>query len=295
MSTADKPTIPGKPKGKPHIVATYDYRDEIGDLLFQVVRYEPKGFKQRRPDGNGDWTWSVKGVRVVPYRLRELLAEPKRPVIVVEGEKDADNLARIGALATCNAGGTGKWTSEYSKFLRGRTVFIIADNDDAGRNHSQQVAQSLQGIAESVRIVELPGLPDKGDVSDWIAVGGTNEELMRLAEAAPVEKPKKKTGPGPCSKLNLEEIPHALASLKRLFLRHYYFSDENVIDLVLGVVAGNHFDSDPIWLHLISPPSGGKTELLYSIFDCEQTYFLSDFTPAALISGYKDDPKHDTT
>jgi hypothetical protein len=81
-----------------------------------------------------------------------------------------------------------------------------------------------------------------------------------------------------------------LASLKSLFKQFYYFSDDNVIDVILGVVAGNHFDSDPTWLHLISAPSGGKTELLYSIFSCEQTYFLSDFTATSLISGYKDSP-----
>jgi hypothetical protein len=86
-------------------------------------------------------------------------------------------------------------------------------------------------------------------------------------------------------------ISPELARLKNFFKQHYYFSDDDVIDLVLGVVAGNHIDSDPIWLHLISPPSGGKTELLYSVFDCEETYFLSDFTPAALISDYKDPPK----
>lgn len=178
-----------KSNGKPRIVATYDYRDEAGDVVFQAVRFEPKGFRQRRPDGKGGWTWSVKGVRLVPYRLPELLAEPTRPVVVAEGEKDCESLARVGVLATCNAGGAGKWTAGHSAFLRGRRVVVLPDNDDAGRKHAQQVAQSLQGIAESVRIVELAGLPDKGDVSDWIAAGGTKEELNRLAEAAPLWTP----------------------------------------------------------------------------------------------------------
>ena len=67
-------------------------------------------------------------------------------------------------LATCNAGGAGKWTAEHAECLRGRRVIVLADNDEKGRNHAQQVAQSLHGIAESVRIVYLPGLPGKGDV-----------------------------------------------------------------------------------------------------------------------------------
>jgi hypothetical protein len=79
--------------------------------------------------------------------------------------------------------------------------------------------------------------------------------------------------------------------VKDLFRKHYYFSDDDVIDVVLSVVAGNHLDSDPVWLHLIGPPSSGKTELLYSVFTCPETYFLSDLTPSSLISGYKDPPK----
>ncbi len=176
----------GRTHGQRSMVATYDYRDEHGDLLFQTVRYLPKDFRQRQPKPEGGWEWNVKGVRVVPYRLPELLADLTRPVVVVEGEKDCDNLARIGVLATCNAGGAGKWTAEHAAYLRGRKVIILPDNDDAGRNHAQRAARSLWGIAETVRIVELPGLPPKGDVSDWLASGGTPEELMRLVEAAPV-------------------------------------------------------------------------------------------------------------
>jgi hypothetical protein len=197
MPTADMPMTKGnRASGKPNVSTTYDYKDEVGNVLFQVVRSLPKDFKQRRPDGKGGWTWSVKGTRVVPYRLRELLAEPARPVVIAEGEKDCDNLALIGVLATTNAGGAGKWTAEHSAFLRGRRVIVLPDNDEAGRKHAQHVAQSLQGIAESVRIVELRGLPAKGDVSDWIdAHGGAAEsdaardELERMVDAAPVWAP----------------------------------------------------------------------------------------------------------
>jgi putative DNA primase/helicase len=178
-----------KPNGKPRIVATYEYKDEAGNVLFQVVRHEPKDFRQRQPKVGGGWDWSVKGVRVVPYRLPELLAEPKRALVVVEGEKDVDNLARIGVLATCNAGGAGKWSAEHAKFLQGRNVAVLPDNDDPGRIHAQQVSLTLQGIAASVCVVDLPNLPPKGDVSDWIAAGGTKDALGRLAGAAPVWTP----------------------------------------------------------------------------------------------------------
>lgn len=169
---------------KPRIVSAYDYRDESSNLVFQVVRFEPKDFRQRKPKDGGGWDWSVKGVRVLPYRLPELLVQPKRRVVVVEGEKDVDGLGRIGVIATCNAGGAGKWTAQHAAFLKGRHVVILPDNDDPGRNHGQQVAATLHGVAASVRVVELPGLPHKGDASDWLAGGGTVEDLKRLTEAA---------------------------------------------------------------------------------------------------------------
>lgn len=167
------------------IVATYDYHDEGGTLLFQVVRFEPKDFRQRRPDGQGGWAWNLKGVRCVPYRLRELLAAaPDSWVWIVEGEKDADNLTALGLVATTNAGGAGKWRAEYNAHLRARHVAIIPDADDHGKNHANDVARSLLGVAHDVRIVRLPGLPEHGDLSDWLAAGGSKEKLMELVAVA---------------------------------------------------------------------------------------------------------------
>ena len=168
------------------IVATYDYRDENGVLLFQVVRYAPKTFRQRRPDGDGGWSWQVKGIRTVPYRLPELLAEHDAPVFVVEGEKDADRLTHLGLVATCNAGGANKWPAALNRFFHNRTVYVLPDNDEAGRSHGQLVAAALGGIAASIRIVLLPELPQGGDVSDWLDAGNTPEVLRALCEATPV-------------------------------------------------------------------------------------------------------------
>lgn len=161
------------------IGATYDYRDEAGQLLYQVVRFVPKDFRQRRPGPAGGWEWSIKGARRVLYRLAELLASPfEDPVFVVEGEKDAEALAAMGLTATTNVGGAGKWRPEYTACLKGRHVVILPDNDDAGRTHGQAVAEALAPVAASVRVVNLPGLPAKGDVSDWLKAGGTKEALL---------------------------------------------------------------------------------------------------------------------
>lgn len=187
--------MPESEQAKPRIVATYDYRDENSVLVMQAVRYEPKDFRQRKPKEGGGWDWKVKGVRVLPYRLPELLAGPDRKVCVVEGEKDADNLAHIGILATCNAGGAGKWTAEHAKHLAGRAVVILPDNDPPGAAHAQQVAATLAGVASSVKIILLPGLREKGDVSDWLAAGGTKEQLAKLVAETPVWSPSEPVQP----------------------------------------------------------------------------------------------------
>ncbi len=166
------------------IAAAYDYTDEDGKLLFQVCRLDTKGFRQRRPDGNGGWEWNLKGARRVLYRLPDLLGNPQSPVFVLEGEKDADRLATEGLIATTNPFGAGKWRKEYGELLKGRDVVIIPDNDEPGRSHAQQVARSLQGLAQSVKVIELPGLPEGGDVSDWLGAGNSVDELKALAETA---------------------------------------------------------------------------------------------------------------
>lgn len=165
------------------IEETYDYRDADGKLLFQAVRYTPKGFSQRRPDGCSGWTWNLNGVERVLYRLPDLLeADPKETLFLVEGEKDANRLASLGLTATTNPQGAKKWREEYTAILKGRRVALLPDNDDEGRKHAEMVAATLSGEAESVKMVTLPNLPPKGDVSDWLKAGGTAEQLSRIVE-----------------------------------------------------------------------------------------------------------------
>jgi putative DNA primase/helicase len=187
----DAPSGNGNAGGR-KIVETYPYRDEQDNLLFEVVRFEPKDFRQRRPDGNGGWSWKLDGVRRVLYRLSELLrADPAEPVLIVEGEKDAERLRALGFVATTNAGGTGKWRREYGEYLCGRHVVVLPDNDQPGRTHAAKVARLLAGNATTIKVAELPGLPEKGDVSDWLAAGGTADELRRLIAEAPESSPPK--------------------------------------------------------------------------------------------------------
>jgi hypothetical protein len=114
------------------------------------------------------------------YRLPSLRAAPDAVVYLTEGEKCADALRAWGLVATTNAGGARKFRTRHAKALAGRHVVILPDNDKAGRDHAEQVRQALALVGAEVRTIELPGLPDKGDVVDWVAAGGTAEALAQL-------------------------------------------------------------------------------------------------------------------
>lgn len=166
------------------IVATYDYRDPAGKLRYQAIRRADKTFALRRPQPGGGWIWDVAGVERLLYRLPELLAaDPARPVFIVEGEKDADALAALGLTVTTNSEGAEKWPAAQSRHLAGRRCILIPDNDVTGRKHVAQVRRAVAPFAASVAVLELGGLPPKGDVSDWLAAGGTAEAVLALAEA----------------------------------------------------------------------------------------------------------------
>lgn len=173
-------------------VATYDYAATDGSLLYQVVRYEPKDFRQRRPDGSGGWiTHNVfEGISRVPYRLADLAKYPDGTVFVTEGEKDADNVAALGLCATTVAGGV--WTADCTAPFAGRDIFILEDNDRAGRDKALAAARALHGLARSIRIVSFADLPPKGDVSDWLALDPEKHDADALTAhclAAPKWQP----------------------------------------------------------------------------------------------------------
>ena len=163
------------------IVATYPYQDESGAVAFEVLRYEPKAFVQRRPDGQG-WSYKLDGVQRFPYRLPELIdaIASDHVVFVVEGEKDVESLAKLNIPATTCPGGANKWRPEYNKYFQGADVVIVPDADEPGRKHAHDVGTHLNPAAKRVRVLELPAK----DASEWITAGGTAERLWALAEEA---------------------------------------------------------------------------------------------------------------
>lgn len=180
-----KELFPPQEPVKSNIVATYDYRDLDGTLLHQTVRFFPKDFRQRMPDGGGGWIWKTSKRRV-PYRWPELVGHST--IYIVEGEKDADALWAIGIPATCNLGGAGKWGIKETQCLTeiGVTrVIVLPDNDNPGIKHAQEISTRMKNPGIACSIVILPGLSNHGDVCDWLKEGGTALMLAALVNNEP--------------------------------------------------------------------------------------------------------------
>jgi len=187
-ATLARPTKLPSTAGGSRELARYPYVDRNGSLLFEVIRYlKPDGekvFRQCRPDGRGGVVWNLDGIERVPFRLPKLLMA--ETVYLPEGEKDVHTLEEWGLVASCNPGGSGNsgLYAGWTEYFRNRHIVILPDNDVPGRNHATEVAAALLDVAASIRILELPGLPAKGDVTDWRTAGGTIEQFVELTDAA---------------------------------------------------------------------------------------------------------------
>jgi hypothetical protein len=192
-------------KRKP--VASYNYCDSQGELIYEVVRLEwiedgklRKTFRQRRPDPGrpNAWIWNLEGIKHGLYRLPELREAGAEDVVFLpEGEKDVETLIGFGLCATTNSGGAKNWRQDHAELLRGRDVVVLVDNDEPGRERGKAIVASLHGVAKRVRILDFahpdiwPGAPKHADVTDWASWGreGNAEDLAAIIETLPDAKP----------------------------------------------------------------------------------------------------------
>lgn len=185
-SNGHKPT-----EGPRTITTVYPYHDEKGVVLFEVVRFTPKGFAQRKPDG----TWGLQGVTPTIYHLPEVKKAigNKEVIYICEGEKDADNLhSKLGLAATTNPMGAGKWRKSYSELLQdAKLAVVISDNDVPGRKHAHDVAASLHSVKVLSKVLDMPsGIKD---ISDWLNDGLTPDLFKTTIEALPFWEPAEQT------------------------------------------------------------------------------------------------------
>lgn len=163
--------------------AVYDFTDEAGNVLYQEVRLPGKRIFYRRPDGRDGWINNLDGVRLVPYNLHHLVKSTE-PILWVEGPKDAETLIKRGFCATTGAHGANGWRAEYAQYFRGRTIYGLRDNDEAGLKLRESMERDTTPVAKSVYRVELPGLAEKEDVTDWFNKGHTLNELVTILDEA---------------------------------------------------------------------------------------------------------------
>jgi 5S rRNA maturation endonuclease (ribonuclease M5) len=240
------------------IVATYDYHDEAGELLYQVVRLSPKEFRQRRPDPDrpAQWIWKLGDVRRVLYRLdRVLEADPALTVYVVEGEKDVEALEALGLVATCNPQGAGKWSKVADcagTALKGRRVVVIADADESGRRHAADVEARLRGVAASVRVIE----PPRGkDAADWIKAGGTVEEIKATAASTAADA----ASDAPALEITTPAKPRWLTPLTEFIGKDEPDDDDSEDWIIRDFIPRG----EPALL--VGPPKSGKTWALLDL------------------------------
>lgn len=165
------------------LVKAYDYFDKDGVLLYQVQRFEPKDFRQRRPDTDqpGKWIWDMCGVSRVLFRLPALLsAAPGDTCYYVEGEKDVETLEQHGLLATTHCGGAGSFRSELLRDIKHLRVVVIPDNDDPGKQLMRRVFAAARDQKCEVGFALLP--EQYKDVTDYIDGGNSVESLQSLVK-----------------------------------------------------------------------------------------------------------------
>lgn len=253
-----------KPRTGFEIERTYDFRDEMGHLLYQEVRMKGKSFRYRRPDPNekGKFIWNMADTEKVLYRTPELLDAHDRgvdTVYVVEGPKDVETLVKLGLEATTNYGGAGGWTEAYADQLTSFHVICIPDNDGPGRAHAEAVAGSLKEKAPSVKVLQLPGIPEKGDVTDWMEKGHSRAELEALAKSVVEWEPKGE------ERTKFSYIEPIKALLNKEFTDQPWLIDKIWPHGARGWIAGNP-GSNKTWFAM---------EMAYSIVTGES--FLGEF------------------
>ena len=185
--------IKGELMTMPTLEQEWEYKDEAGETLFVKRRFKTntekgKTYSLHKVDAAGNRKGSMTGARIVPYRLPELInaREAGRAIYLVEGEKAADALVSIGAIATTSHAGASHWPSDITQYFTGAVVIVVPDCDAPGWKYAKRVVEALLPVAKAIRVLDF-NLPELGDDAyEWVADGGDRARLAELAKALPV-------------------------------------------------------------------------------------------------------------
>ena len=235
-----------------------------------------------------------------------LTKKPKDPVYLCEGEWDAiamrwllTKLKRPGVVLCVP--GVGTFKQEWVPWFNGRTVHVLYDADEAGENGDLLVQKRLGEVSKKITYTHWPSSVDRGfDVRDWIIYGAVDRDtdsecfiaLTKLFESKPRKRDLPPHGGIDGSTQESEEErasewekPPSLDELKDVFKKWLFLNDTDAIETMMAVHISQIIDGPPIWMFLVAPPGGAKTEIIGSLSLCDQTYMTSSLTPHALISG----------
>jgi 5S rRNA maturation endonuclease (ribonuclease M5) len=267
------------------LISEHVYLDKNGERFLKVRKCIDGDGKKQYPqyhwDGNG-WAKGTPKEAKIPYRLPQLIAAPTATIVYFcEGEKDADNLARLGFVtSTASEGAAAKWDPALTQYFKDRHVVILPDADKPGRKHGQKVAQAINSITASVRVLDLyPERHDGSDVSNWLADDTAGAKLAKLAKQAPLWEPggasdvteqaaDRSEGAAPPPKAKLEKVDRSeggalLKDVRRFLARFVIYPSEHAQVAHVLWIAHAHlmgaWDSTPRIAFLSPEPASGKT------------------------------------
>jgi hypothetical protein len=266
LTAADLFPTTTTPKAKASIVARYPYHAAGGTHLYDMVRFAPKSFRPQRADG----AWTMQGVERVLYHLPAL--QGQSTAYLAEGEKDADRLRAIGWPGTTAPGGAGKWRETYTQQLLAAGVerlAIFPDADAPGQAHAAAVAVSCSAHGLAVKIVTLPDVPPKGDVSDYLD-RHSRDELAALIQQTPLYTPAAAPTapasiPGPTM-----DLPTILTTLVAFIRGFVVLATEQAQAIALWIVHTYVLDAAAAtaYLSISSPVKRSGKSLLLEVLEC---------------------------
>lgn len=286
LRSADKPTV--EPPESSAIISRreHEYLTLNGEphMLVRITKRAngKKDVYSFRREG-GEWIPKINGIENLPYQLPDLRESigMGRTILVLEGEKDVDRAQLLGFAASSNQGGAGKWTDSLSGHFDGANVVVIADNDPIGHEHAKQVRTSLleHGGVLSAEILDLrtlmTDLPEKGDLSDYVDLGGSVERLRTAVESivAKATPPSAPICGIPLPTFYPDQLPIQLHRL----IEHVEDKHQRFALLASAIVAiggvlpnvvteyhGNRF-SPALYLFVAGPPGSGKSSIIPSL------------------------------